>query len=593
MTHPLDILNAMVLTGTPDEVDSLQSSPSEHTKAHGVHYTPPELAEFLARHAWSGARAQTTIRVLDPACGGGELLAAFVQTAPDGANIELVGLDIDAQAIELAEERLSPATGANVSFELRTADFLDEVSKESSALTLFETSKRNQPYRGTFDIVIANPPYVRTQVLGSNRAQEIAKAFGLSGRVDLYHAFVLGMTAALREGGRLSLLCSNRFLTTKSGKDLRRHIATSYALQHIYDLGDSRLFGAAVLPAVVVAQKDEEGSQECELTKVYEVQSESHDSFRTFNSVLEAIELGISGTVEVGDKHFEINSGHIAGIHGGDQPWVGTPRGLVLAIDRRTKMRASHLGKIRVGIKTTADSIFIKNDWSAVEDGLRPERQLLLPLITHHVARRWRGAIHQAQVLYPYDLTASRRTPLALDEWPSASRYLESHRDRLSARKYVTSGGRHWWEIWVPQRPAEWARPKIVFPDISEEPKFFIDRSGAIVNGDCYWLPIQDGQEELAYLFLAVANSSFGTYFYDSTCGNRLYAGRRRFITQYVEKYPIPDPGSADARQMIEMASNLCNTEMSVELSQELEAQLDVFVWRSFGLEDGLRERNL
>ncbi|MDT7682506.1 MAG: adenine-specific DNA-methyltransferase, partial [Pseudonocardiales bacterium] len=47
-------------------------------KRHGVHYTPPELAGFLADRAVRalGAPGERLIRVLDPACGDGALLAA-------------------------------------------------------------------------------------------------------------------------------------------------------------------------------------------------------------------------------------------------------------------------------------------------------------------------------------------------------------------------------------------------------------------------------------------------------------------------------------------------------------------------------------
>lgn len=40
------------------------------------------------------------------------------------------------------------------------------------------------------DIVIANPPYVRTQVLGTAKAKQLARDFNLTGRVDLYYPFL-------------------------------------------------------------------------------------------------------------------------------------------------------------------------------------------------------------------------------------------------------------------------------------------------------------------------------------------------------------------------------------------------------------------
>ena len=57
--------------------------PQSEAKTHGVHYTPPELADFLARRILGQLDVkERAVRVLDPACGEGELLAAFADSAP-------------------------------------------------------------------------------------------------------------------------------------------------------------------------------------------------------------------------------------------------------------------------------------------------------------------------------------------------------------------------------------------------------------------------------------------------------------------------------------------------------------------------------
>ena len=111
-----------------------------------------------------------------------------------------------------------------------------------------------------YDVVIANPPYVRTQVMGAKKAQALAKQFGLTGRVDLYHAFAIGMTTVLKPGGVLGLLTSNRFLTIKSGASLREMFSSHFDIEAIYDLGDTKLFTAAVLPVIIVARKGKTAS---------------------------------------------------------------------------------------------------------------------------------------------------------------------------------------------------------------------------------------------------------------------------------------------------------------------------------------------
>ena len=113
----------------------------------------------------------------------------------------------------------------------------------------------------------------------------------------------------------------------------------------------------------------------------------------------------------------------------------------------------------------------------------------------------------------------------------------------------MKKANRKWYEIWVPQNPEAWKHRKIVFRDISEKPQFWLDDTGAIVNGDCYWIDINpDTVDDVVYLALAVANSSFIEKFYDVKFNNKLYSGKRRYQTQYVEQFPIPYYGSNEAK---------------------------------------------
>ncbi len=557
---------------------------ADSRKAGGVHYTPNELARFIARCALQELESTGSVRVLDPACGDGALLAAVAELAAPGLSVELIGCDTDPDALACADRRLSSVARPNITWALRGTDFLDEaVRRRARRETLFGTEGSGL-LAAPFDVVVANPPYVRTQTLGAEESRRLAAAFGLSGRVDLYHAFTVAMADSLREGGVLALLCSNRFMTTKGGASLRRYLQRNLSVKRVYDLGDTKLFEAAVLPAVVVALR-EHGDATAAMTSVYECPTT--DSALEVPSVIEVLEGSEEEYVTVGGASYRIRRGtlHLDGAGGTwvlaseNEDWVGH-------VDRRAAMRFGDLGKIRVGIKTTADSVFIRTDWSDM-DGASPERALLQPLLTHHSARRWISEESNHSVLYPYDMAERKRVPLPLDRWPRAAAYLERHRERLEGRKYVVDAGRNWWEIWVPQRPSEWAGPKLVFPDISEEPRFSLDRTGSVVNGDCYWLALtSESNEQIGLLAMAVANSSLGTRYYDSACGNKLYSGRRRYITQYVERFPIPDPETPESRKIVELVKELLNGGLDAFDVPQLEAELDGLVWRSFGFEE-------
>ena len=450
-----------------------------------------------------------------------------------------------------------------------------------------------------FDVVIANPPYVRTQVLGSARAQELAARFGLPGRIALYQAFAKAMPNVLRPGGVLGLLASNRFLTVKSGAALRQLLLTEFDLAAIYDLGDTKLFSASVLPVVVVASRRRtERSGVCRFDRVYACRSGAPSALpeAEYPAILDAFrDPQVHGIVRTANGRFKIERGFLQTTGDGEVWSLSTAdyRQWLETVAAHQRYCFGDVVCTRVGIKTTADEVFIRDDWQSLPADRQPESELLHPLATHASAGRWvavsqqkggqsGAAPRERKVLYPHVLQEGKRVAVDLGRYPRARAYLEAHRERLARRKYVIDAGRQWYEIWVPRHPADWAKPKIVFPDIAEEPRFSLDSSGGLVNGDCYWMTLRPGFDSAwLYLILGIANSSFITEYYDLAFHNKLYAGRRRFMTQFVRRFPLPDPSAAATREMVDLVVQLVNRR---QIDAEIEARIDGLVWRSFGI---------
>ncbi len=535
-------------------------------KRHGKHYTPPALARFLSRGILRHLDEQNHYEVLDPACGDGELLFAFHKEAialyPE-VSLALQGYDLDPEAVTLAKAR-ALELGIDVSFSV--GDFL-------------QLSEDLPP--DSFHAIITNPPYVRTQQLGQDAAQLLAARFGLSGRIDLTHPFVTIAPRMLTDRGVLGLLSSNRFLTTKAGANMRAVLTSHMTPLELYDLGDTKLFEAAVLPAITIAgNRPGFGPVPASYSSAYV--SDENPLSGTFD-LFHTLEAHHDSVIKFEDRTITVAAGELVT---GDTPaeaWrMKSPVNEVWleGIQASTWKTFGEVCKIRVGIKTTADAVFISKRWDYSDP--TPETELLLPLITHDDIRPWGiSTADHARVLYPYDLNEMKRTCLDMAKFPRAMAYLESHAERLKGRRYVTEGGRAWYEIWVPQQPRLWASPKIVFPDISENARFAYDSSGAVVNGDCYWMSLDDiGSEDLAHLMIGVANSEIAVKFYDAVCGNKLYAGRRRWITQYVSRFPIPDPHSNASRKVIKAVRRLLE---STELpSASREAELNQLVIAAF-----------
>lgn len=546
-------------------------------KRHGIHYTPTDLALFVARRALSKAERRQMV-ILDPACGDGELLLAVAAEAARAGfpAPHLVGLDRDPQAVAVATDRLEAAPIA--SCVVRCDDFLTPELLGGGDVP------------ESFDLVISNPPYVRTQVLGASRAQALGRQFGLQGRVDLYHAFVAAITAKLEQGGLLGLLCSNRFMTTRSGGSLRTLLARHFQLAELWDLGDTKLFEAAVLPAVVIARRTHEPvDRSTAFIKVYEDATGVAPTH--VDSLLKALDDETGGIVSAGGRTFNIERGELT-TGAVNEPWrmvSSSGSRWLKTVEGQSAGRFGDIGPIRVGIKTTADRVFIRPRWDDLPEDERPESTLIHPLLTHRVARQWRASNHAdgaRSVLYPHEIHDGRRAAIDLTRFPRAAAYLERYRKRLESREYVRKAGRAWYEIWVPQKPDGWAGQKLVWPDISDRPKVFLDDSGAIVNGDCYWLACDGRSDEEIALTLAVANSSFALRYYDLCCGNRLYAGRRRFTTQYVETLPVPEVSGADMQAIKGMVDELREGDTASDGDRlgAVELQLDEAVSGLFGL---------
>lgn len=559
-------------------------------KSSGSTYTPLDFATFVADQIVQVAELPKSgkIRVLDPACGDGALLDALIKRLPLSARkrVEVVGYDTDPEAIRIATQRLQQDF-PGLDMHLEQKDFLDHVLNLQGGGDLFSAGEVQEP----FHFVIANPPYVRTQIMGTHQSQQLAQCFGLTGRVDLYYPFLLGISQVLAKNGVTGVITSNRFMTTKSGQAVRRAMLSRFRILHVWDLGDTKLFDAAVLPSVILAR----GTSD---------QQRPHTDGITYSSIYETEDAAIAEATDAlsaltgdNDTVIAIQDGRRFRVRHGTLDNGGDPEGIwrvatkatdqwLATVEANTWGTFRRIGKIRVGVKSTADKVFVRNDWDDLPDG-RPE--LLRPLITRKCARRFKAVLptkagHIKEILYPHESTENGRAAVDLRLYPKAASYLEKHRAALEARTYLIEAGRKWYELWVPQDPAAWQSPKLVFPDITDKPIFWIDMDGGIVNGECYWLQCENKDEQdLLWLALAVANSTFIEAFYDHRFNNKLYAGRRRFITQYVELFPLPDPVCEKAKAIISLAKDIYAKTPSAEADQ-LAARLDEHIWRVFGL---------
>lgn len=164
----------------------------------GQFYTPRPVADLLV--ALTLDRTHTTI--LDPGCGAGELLLAAHAHSPRAT---LAGIDIDPEAAALASTRLPRA-------HVTTGDFFAA------------------PPVPTWDCILANPPYVRSQQQDDRDPAARARLFAAASaagvdadpKTDLFAFFVYHALSVLKIGGRLGCITPATWLTSRYAATLQR-----------------------------------------------------------------------------------------------------------------------------------------------------------------------------------------------------------------------------------------------------------------------------------------------------------------------------------------------------------------------------------
>lgn len=551
-------------------------------KKNGVQYTPDDLSLFIAqqlKHYFLRESSDSTnnqkLKLLDPACGDGNLLLA-AQNVFGNIDYQGYGIDIDQDAINIARKKLDHAN-----FKLFSANYLSLFGD----IDLFNQPNSLYNEINNIDLIIANPPYIRTSILGAERSQHLAKLFNLSGKVDMYHVFIKAITNTLKENGILCVITSNKYLTNKSGKNIRDFLNDNFKILNIIDLGDTKPFSAAVLPAIFIGKKKKHSdNSNIPFTRVYESTSgeEPADSITKISTLLKKE----NGTYLYKGHPFKVTSG-LLDASSSNTPWnmaTFTEKKWITKLEKNAHKRFTDVFNVHVGIKTTADNVFIKKNWENLSSDIKPEKDVLHPLVSSKTIRKWQLQPNNLNtILYTHTVKNGKRVPIDFIKYPHAYNYLLEHKQQLAGRSYIKKAKRNWYEIWVPQQPGQLANNKVIFPDISQQAKFAYDDKGYYVDGNCYWLTTKDNVSN-DYLLLAtgVANSNVMEKYYNIKFQNVLYSGRKRYLTQYVKNYLLPDINNPHSQKIIKLVNLI---RKSPSDTKQLEQRINFEVQLAFKLE--------
>ncbi len=224
---------------------------------------------------------------------------------------------------------------------------------------------------GGFDVVIANPPYVRQESITPQKYKEnLAKAYkdAATLRSDLYCYFYARGLQLLRDGGMHVFVCSNSWLDVGYGAKLQEHLLKRAHVRAIYESAVQRQFATADINTVITVIRKSDTVGDGDLTRFVSLRAEFDAALSDPASRREITQTraglrasGIIGRKFVGDKW------------GGKYLRAPDIYHAILNNYGNRLVRLGDVATVRRGVTTGANDFFYLTPERIAEFGIEPE----------------------------------------------------------------------------------------------------------------------------------------------------------------------------------------------------------------------------
>lgn len=357
--------------------------------------------------------------------------------------------------------------------------------------------------RGGFDVIVSNPSYVRIQnMVKYLREREMEFYSSENGYIcaqqdnyDKYYLFIERGLDLLSEDGSLGYIVPQKFLTLKSGKNLRKLISKGNHLRKIVHFGVNQIF-------------EKSSNYTCLLFL-----EKSRNSFE----VVKVDDL--EEWKRKGEEAMEIIEGSNDELS--EEPWAFVGDKVNELFERIINDFPTTLGDVAdifVGAQTSWNKGYIIKEWKEEGEYIvfegpsgeerRIEKELVRPYF--YTANKRKPSVYpiskikeNGRIIYPYKDNGDVIEPEELkNDYPRAWQYFESYKEDLKDRDLPESGTGAFYRYGRKQSIGKFSGKKIIVQVLSREARYGYDDSDIIVtgggNGPFYNIrPYSDIQEKL------------------------------------------------------------------------------------------------
>ncbi|MEZ4941925.1 MAG: TaqI-like C-terminal specificity domain-containing protein [Saprospiraceae bacterium] len=399
---------------------------------------------------------------------------------------------------------------------------------EARQVTLAEWQQRpERPYflwhtwfrgvfeRGGFDIVIGNPPYIQLQRLGQYADTLQRSNYSTFERTgDLYCLFYERALRMLADSGVLAFITSNSWLKTRYGAALRKYFVEHSTPVAILNFEDAQLFKAAIVETnILLALKGKYPLN----SRGINIDAESDSAVPLYQ------QLYNTGLIlnDLSEKEWIIGDKESAGVK---------------TMMENGNQRIGEIGvKINFGVKTGFNEAFIidekiKNELIKKE---RKSAEIIKPVLRGRDVQKYSVKDSNLWIINTHNGLKKTNIPKidAQNDYPIVYEYLLKYQAQLEKRQ---DKGSHWTNLRNCAYLEEFDKPKILWGELSDAPKFSYEDKGYYPEATLFLLT----GENLKFL-LAILNSKAGEWYFNqiaTTSG----MGTNRWKKYKIEELPIP-----------------------------------------------------
>lgn len=235
----------------------------ESRKKSGSERTPDEIIKYMLDIIGYDETVSYAKTIVDPACGTGTFVKQIIDRFIDGLYVNEVTNTYKEKLLEHKLIRAYDTKPSNV-FVTKIVIISSLVKRNliREMKDVLDMAIKLPVYCRDFlcvgdnsDYIIGNPPYIRLQNMSIEYRKFIKDNFvSATGRFDIFTCFLEKSDKLLNENGRMCLITSNKYLTANYGVGIRKYLSQTGHVRKLVDLYDTKFFGAAVLPAIIMCE---------------------------------------------------------------------------------------------------------------------------------------------------------------------------------------------------------------------------------------------------------------------------------------------------------------------------------------------------